>query len=254
MRIKMKQERFGIQIGYKFTGGEIDITEPEEQVRQAYIKKLVKVYGYNLQQIKINVPILMGSEKRFCDIAVYDKGNIVGIVETKAHRTKLKEKHKGQLESYMSATPTCKWGVLTNGDVEDCGYRDFTTGEIEFGKQVPQCSPSNKDSKSVQLFDTENKLLDENFMKTATVADIEKEIENGADVNAKREGDWTVLIIAAIYNSSSEVISFLVSKGADVNARDKVGWTALMFAVESGLNTRIIEVLIKHGADINAKR
>lgn len=133
--IKEARER-GIYIRFTYAGGEIDITKPEEQVRQKYIKELVEDYGYDIENIKIEVPIQIGSSSTRCDIAIFDGGKIVGIVETKSWNTKLTKEHREQLESYISATPTCKWGVLTNGDEEKCGHRDFTTGEIHFGKKV----------------------------------------------------------------------------------------------------------------------
>ena len=136
-RIKEARER-GIYKRFLSTGGEVDITNPEEQVRQKYIKKLVEDYGYDIEDIQIEVPIQIGSDNRRCDIAIYDDGRIVGIVEAKSWNTKINEGHKGQLESYMSATPTCKWGVLTNGGEEICGHRNFQTGEISFGEKVPQ--------------------------------------------------------------------------------------------------------------------
>ena len=58
----------------------------------------------------------MGSSRKKCDIAIYEtdaKEDIIGIVETKAPTVGF---NKGQLESYMSATVSCRWGVWTNGE------------------------------------------------------------------------------------------------------------------------------------------
>ncbi|MCY4047589.1 MAG: type I restriction enzyme HsdR N-terminal domain-containing protein [Candidatus Dadabacteria bacterium] len=137
VEVALARER-GIYIRFLPTGKEVDIIKPEEQVRQKYIKQLVEDYRYDIESIKIEVAVQIGSSSTRCDIAIFDGGKIVGIVETKSWNTKLTKKRRDQLESYMSATPTCKWGVLTNGDKELCGYRNFTTGEIHWGKKIPK--------------------------------------------------------------------------------------------------------------------
>ena len=88
---------------------------PEEKVRQEYCKVLHQEYGYPKECIGIEVTISMGSSKKRADICVYNnskKEKIIGIVELKSNDNKI---NKEQLESYMSATYTCEWGVGTNG-------------------------------------------------------------------------------------------------------------------------------------------
>lgn len=97
------------------TGKPVNFKLPEEPVRQEYERVLVSDYGYPKDVLDIKVGIPMGSATKECDIAVYDsprKDNIIGIVETKKPKDKT---GLGQLKSYMSATSTCIWGVLTNG-------------------------------------------------------------------------------------------------------------------------------------------
>ena len=101
------------------TGKAIDLSKPEEKVRQEYIETLMKAYGYPKEYLDIEVVIPMGSRSRYADIAVYDsKGerdpanNIIGIIETKA---KGKRDGIAQLKSYMTAS-SARWGVWTNGD------------------------------------------------------------------------------------------------------------------------------------------
>ncbi|MGI9558178.1 MAG: ankyrin repeat domain-containing protein, partial [Thermodesulfobacteriota bacterium] len=107
----------------------------------------------------------------------------------------------------------------------------------------------------------ENRLLNKDFMKSATLADIRREIENGADLNAKADenskqyhfGD-TPLMLATVYNSNSEIIKALIRGGADVSARNTFDRTALMLeAGSSKPNLEIIKVLIRSGADVNTK-
>ncbi len=120
------------------TGKRVDISKPEEEVRQAYERILVNDFGYPKSALDIEVGIQMGSSRKECDIAVYDtnrnKGNIVGIIETKAPGVKIGKKEIGQHESYISATVSCKWGVLTNG--EETRYVVKKNGKIESSPAV----------------------------------------------------------------------------------------------------------------------
>jgi len=134
----------------KATGRPVNLRNPEEKVRQDYEKVLCEDYGYNYEQMDINVPIQRGTKKQkgdtdFADIVIYkstDKNkreqneDIVGIVETK--RPTKKEGVK-QLMTYMSAT-SCSWGVWTNGKEIEYVYRNHKTGEIkrDFVYQIPK--------------------------------------------------------------------------------------------------------------------
>lgn len=134
------------------TGKKINLGKPEEKVRQDYEKILHYDHGYPLERMDIEVPIQMGSSRRLCDIAVYDDdGNIIGIVETKAQKTPAKEGKK-QLESYMSATATCRWGVWTDGEDVECARRNTKTLKIEFSPAftVPRVGEENV---AIQNFD-----------------------------------------------------------------------------------------------------
>lgn len=112
------------------TGKPVDISKPEEGVRQAFEKILVRDYGYPKSVIDIEVPVQMGSSRKQCDIAVYateKKRRIVGIIEAKAPGN---TNGWQQLLSYISATASCKWGALTNG--EETRYAVRRGEEIEF--------------------------------------------------------------------------------------------------------------------------
>ena len=69
------------------------------------------------------------------------------------------------------------------------------------------------------------------WWKVATVEDVKREIANGADVNAKSDGGWTALMLAARNNENPEVIKILLKAGADVNVKGKYGGTALIRAL-----------------------
>lgn len=119
------------------TGKAINRAHPEEVVRQEYENILHFDFGYPKECIDINVPISMGVSRKSSDIVIYDnpkKRNIIGIVETKAPKQTV---GREQLESYMSATSTCRWGVWTNGDELKVAVRDIETGEITFDRAYP---------------------------------------------------------------------------------------------------------------------
>lgn len=150
----MDNENKNLKDGYIFdraTNKSVDFRRPEEKVRQDYEKILFEDYGYNYEQIDIEVPIQRGeknskkNKEERADIVIYktknkDKKNqsedILGIVETK--RPSKKEGLK-QLMSYMSAT-SCYWGVWTNGAEIEYVYKDKITGEVKsnFVYQIPK--------------------------------------------------------------------------------------------------------------------
>ena len=75
-------------------------------------------------------------------------------------------------------------------------------------------------------------------------------IENGADINACTNDDYTPLMIAAQKGDINAVAS-LVECGANVHHRDRDGRTALHFAIYYVSPASIFEVsssLIKYGA------
>jgi ankyrin repeat protein len=76
-------------------------------------------------------------------------------------------------------------------------------------------------------------------------------IEQGADVNAKDKYQLTPLHVAAYYDQT-EVAKLLIEKGADVNAKDNNQWTPLHQAASNG-KTEVAKLLIEKGADVNAR-
>ena len=73
--------------------------------------------------------------------------------------------------------------------------------------------------------------------------------ENPKSVNAKGQGGWTPLMLAALYGEVEDV-RLLLSQGANPNAQNDGGGTALMYAIENAEKTRL---LLDRGADVNAR-
>ena len=76
-------------------------------------------------------------------------------------------------------------------------------------------------------------------------------LENGADVKATDEDNWTALIWAA-WTGMPTVVEALVKAGSDVNAVDAKNQSALLVAAQRG-NDKVVEILINAGADRNLK-
>ena len=76
-------------------------------------------------------------------------------------------------------------------------------------------------------------------------------LENGADVKAVDEDNWTALIWAA-WTGMPTVVDALVKAGSDVNAVDAKNQSALLVAAQRG-NDKVVEILINAGADRNLK-
>jgi ankyrin repeat protein len=99
--------------------------------------------------------------------------------------------------------------------------------------------------------DTLNKLLskeilDENF------DEVERLIEEGADVNNRDYAEFTPLIDVAL-QGNNELVEVLIKAGADVNyvVEDADKLTPLHAAVDGG-NSETVRILIEAGADVNA--
>ena len=111
------------------TGKLVDLSKPEEGVRQEFERVLVESYNYEKNELDIEVVIPRGTGyfPDSADIVIYSDEHgrdpardILGIVETKRPT---KTEGLAQLKSYMTATSTV-WGVWTNGDDIAYLYRD----------------------------------------------------------------------------------------------------------------------------------
>lgn len=69
----------------------------------------------------------------------------------------------------------------------------------------------------------------------------------GEDTATPRELLWE-----AVRNGDADQVNKLLEQGADVNAQNEIGITALWIAAGKG-EPALIEVLLKHGADVNAR-
>ena len=92
--------------------------------------------------------------------------------------------------------------------------------------------------------------LNKDWWKNATVEDVKKEIDSGANVNAIGTHGATPMMYASMYSNDPKVIQTLVDAGVNINASYRA-MTALMYAAEFNNNHEIINAIIKAGADVN---
>ena len=97
--------------------------------------------------------------------------------------------------------------------------------------------------------------LDYDWWETATLEDVQAEIANGADVNAKNDNfdGWTALMYALCDNKDIEIIKALLDAGADVKIIDNNETTTLMHGARYHDNPEVIKMLMENGVDIDAK-
>ena len=81
--------------------------------------------------------------------------------------------------------------------------------------------------------------------------DVQKELANGADVNAKDQAGFTPLFYA-VQKGYGDIVGFLINRNANVNATDTIGNTPLHFAAGLG-NVEICKALVSAGASTSAQ-
>ncbi len=133
------------------TGKPIDLSKPEEPVRQETEKWLVEELAYHKNRLDIEFPIRAGSRKLKPDIIIFRKDrhpnldqhrDILGLVETKS---KSIEQAEEQLHSYMAVCSSCEWGVAATDDVRHF-YRRKLNGDIERIHAIPPYGVSVNES------------------------------------------------------------------------------------------------------------
>lgn len=89
--------------------------------------------------------------------------------------------------------------------------------------------------------------------KTESIAEIEKLLKTGEDINQKDGYGYTGLMWA-IEKENYEVAKYLINEGADINIKSKTdaGNTALYASIsDENPNLELVELLIEKGANVN---
>lgn len=106
--------------------------KPEEVVRQLYLMKIIKEYGYPKKRIAIEHSINFGREVKSADIVIFDKDRpTVEYIIVELKKPKLQD-GKNQLRSYTNATgaPIAVWtngGQISHYNRKDPNYFEDIT-------------------------------------------------------------------------------------------------------------------------------
>ena len=107
--------------------------------------------------------------------------------------------------------------------------------------------------KTEKKFDVrKNPLLDYKFWQKATVQEVAKILDNGANIKARDGNGLTPLHMAAAWNKIPEVVALLLNRGANIEARTKGGSTPLYQAAGFG-TVGVVLLLLDRGANIEAR-
>ncbi len=77
-------------------------------------------------------------------------------------------------------------------------------------------------------------------------------VKAGAGLDARKEGGWAPLRMAAVFNENPVTVATLLEAGVDINARDVYDVMSLHWAARWSTNPAIINVLLEAGADVRA--
>jgi len=118
------------------TGDTLKDPGPEEPVRQWYEHVLVKEYGYDKDQIDIEIAVTMGSSTKYADIGVYESSRQLDLKSLVEAKKPDRTDGVDQLESYMEASGV-SLGVWTNGAGIQHTYRPEAR-EFESISDIPK--------------------------------------------------------------------------------------------------------------------
>lgn len=78
-------------------------------------------------------------------------------------------------------------------------------------------------------------------------------VEYGANIKAVDTYERKTSVIWAVNNQHREVLQFLIDNGGDIEARQEANWTPLMYAAYDG-SLELVQCLVENGAKVNAVR
>lgn len=165
------------------------VLKPEEVVRQLYLMRLIKEYGYPKKRIALEYPINFGREVKSADIVVFDKDRPTVeyiIVETK--KPKLHD-GKDQLRSYTNATgaPIAVWtngGQISHYNRKDPNYFEDI---IDIPKADQTLEDILKERFTLKDLIIKDKIPNEGKSLKAIIQEMEDEVLANAGVDVFEE-------------------------------------------------------------------
>ncbi len=177
--------------------------KPEEVVRQLYLNKLLKDYGYPKKSIKLEHSIRFGRDtSKLADIIIFDKDRpTVEYIIVEIKKPKLKD-GKEQLKSYCNATgaPIAIW---TNGEQishynrKDPNYFEDITDIPRFDQSLEDILTERYTWKDLVMKD---KVITEGKSLKTIILEMEDEVLANAGVDVFEE--LFKLIFAKLYDES----------------------------------------------------
>ena len=226
-----------------FTLGEmyehgIDVEKNLDKAAEYYTNAELKAHPKATQALKKLRAVMNTSGKLWTELSRSDYDEFEEICKS-GSLEKFREKMSNGKFSPNAAFTSKAWGKLSLLAIasEDSSNIEIVKFLIQSGAEV-----NTKENLPIirATFNRENPKLV-----------IQELIRAGADVNARDEKFWTVLLLAAEKNSL-DVINLLIESGADVKYKDSAQMTALMYA--AWYNTiDVIQRLLEAGCDINAQ-
>lgn len=174
---------------------EKQIGEPEEVVRQLWIQKLIKEYGYPVERIAVEVSVEFGHEihEKAADVVVFkgDKESAWIILEIKSPDS---EDGLEQIKSYLNAKGS-PIGVLSDGKAKVILYRPYPHKFENTLRDIPRIDQTIQD-----VFESRLTLndLETNFDLVKIIKVLEELVLAGAGVDSFNE--IFKLIYAKLYD------------------------------------------------------
>lgn len=134
-RVPLKNYRYGSKIP--------DMNSREEMVRQWMLSELHQRLFYPYESMDIEYPVQQYSSKGYVDIVVFDKKKQPFLLAEVKQLGENMVRAKKQLQSYMTAIPTARYGVISDGSCTQMFFCNTETlTEI---KELPEYEkPSGK--------------------------------------------------------------------------------------------------------------
>ncbi len=193
------------------------VLKPEEVVRQLYLMKLIKEYGYPKKRIALEHAIHFGREIKSADIVIFDKDRpTVEYIIVEIKKPKLQD-GKNQLRSYTNATgaPIAVWtngGQISHYNRKDPNYFEPIT-------DIPKADETLEDILKERFTLKDLIIKDKIQNERKSLRDIIQEMEDEVLANAGVDVFEEVfkLIFTKLYDErksahDKEVINYLLKK------------------------------------------
>lgn len=120
--------------------------KPEEKVRQWVIYELLSKFGENINNIKLEIPVKVGTRTHFADIVLYENHIPNIVIECKRKEDADFKTALNQAISYASSQEiNAKHAIATNGIYWKYAYRTVNGWEeaieiksLKYGSEIPQ--------------------------------------------------------------------------------------------------------------------